>query len=272
MRKYTILAIIGATLLAALWLSPITQPAPSAQVLQFATPTPGPDGRIIYIVQAGDTCIRISLLTNVPVTELRTKNNLDEACSLIPGQELFIGFGGPSGGSPTPNLTLSPSRVTPSPTPLTGTAQVCVLLYDDQNGDSFYQETEPALAGGAVSLSQPDGSYSETETTIGGLSTPDAYLGVCFAEVPPGQYSLSVGIPDDFNATTALSSDLPVRPGDTSYLTFGAQSRTQIISDPEAGGRSPLVGLAGLVFLAAGGALGWYAWQARGGKRGPKLR
>ena len=271
MRKFTFLAVIGATLLAALWLSPFTQRAPSAQVLQFATPTPGPDGRIIYIVQPGDTCIRISLLTNVPVTELRAKNDLDEACTLIPGQELFIGFGGPSGGSPTPNLTSLPSRVTPSPTPLTGTAQVCVLLYDDQNGDSLHQETEPALADGAISLTRPDGSYSETETTIGGLSDTD-YMGICFADVPPGEYSLSVGIPDNFNATTALSYELPVNPGDQSYLDFGAQGRTQIISDPEAGGRSPVVGLAGLIFLAAGGALGWYAWQARGGTRRPKLR
>jgi hypothetical protein len=270
MRKSWFLIVIAGTVLVALWLSPYTATAPSAQVLQFATPTPGPDGRIIYIVQPGDTCIRISLLTNVPVSELRAKNNLDEACTLIPGQELFIGFGGPSGGSPTPAQTLLPSQVTASPTPPTGSAQVCVLLYDDQNGDSLHQETEPALAGGAVSLTKPDGSYSETEATKGGLSDTE-YMGVCFADVPPGKYTVSVGIPDNYNATTMLSTDLPVNPGDTSNLSFGAQGRTQVIRDPEAGGRSPGVGIGGLVLLVAGGALGWYAWQSRGGTRPRKM-
>lgn len=266
MRKVVFLFVIGGTLLAALWLSPYTGSAPSAQVLQFATPTPGADGRIIYIVQAADTCIRVSLLMGIPVTELRAKNNLDEACTLFPGQELFIGFGGPSGGSPTPDQTLSPSRATPSATPLTGTGQVCVLLYEDYNGDALHQETEPALAGGAISLVQTEGTYSQTGTTTGGLSDTE-YMGFCFPEVPPGGYTVSVGTPADYNPTTALSTDLAVLPGDQSYLDFGAQGETQIISDPEAGGRSPAIGLAGLIFLAAGGVLGWYAWQSRSGRR-----
>src|SRR5512135_3088811 len=117
MRRLWLLGVIGLTLLTALWLSPFVGRSTSAQVLQFATPTPVPDGKIIYIVEAGDTCIRISLLTGVPVTELRANNALDDACSLVPGQQLFIGYGGPSGGSPTPEQTLLPSQVTPSPTP-----------------------------------------------------------------------------------------------------------------------------------------------------------
>lgn len=270
MRKLLFLIIIGATVLLALWLSPYTAARPAAQVLQFVTPTPGPDGRIIYVVQPADTCIRVSLLMNIPVTELQAKNNLDEACTLFPGQELFIGYGGPSGGSPTPNLTALPSRLTPTPTPLTGTGQICVLLYDDQNGDALHQETEPALAGGAISVVQSDGTYSQTGETKGGPTDAD-YIGVCFADVPPGEYTVSVGTPAEYNATTGLSIDLKVSPGDQSYLDFGAQGRTQVISDPESGGRSPVIGLAGLVFLAAGGALGWYAWQARGGRK-PNLR
>jgi hypothetical protein len=270
MRKWLLLIVLGATALAALWLSPYTGRSPSAQILQFATPTPGPDGRIIYIVQPADTCIRVSLLTNIPVTELRAKNNLDEACTLFPGQQLFIGYGGPS-GSPTPNQTALPSLATPTATPLTGTGQVCVLLYDDQNGDALHQETEPALADGAVSLVQKDGSFSQTGVTQGGLSST-SYLGVCFPEVPPGQYTVSVGIPDNYNPTTSLSTDLAVQPGDQSYLDFGAQGKSPVLRDPEAGGRSPVVGLAGLIFLAAGGALGWYAWQSRGGRKPTGLR
>jgi LysM domain-containing protein len=270
MRNLLFLIVMGATALIALWLSPYTAARPAAQVLQFSTPTPGPDGRIIYIVQPADTCIRVSLLMNIPVTELRAKNNLDEACTLFPGQELFIGYGGPS-GSPTPNSTLSPSQVTPTPTPLTGTGQICVLLYDDQNGDALHQETEAALAGGAISVVQNDGTYSQTGETQGGSSDTE-YTGVCFADVPPGEYTVSVGTPDDYNPTTGLTTDLKLNPGDQSYLDFGAQGRTQLINDPESGGRSPVIGLAGLVFLAAGGALGWYAWQSRGGRKPSQLR
>ena len=50
--------------------------APKAQQTVFPTPTPGPDGRIIYIVQPGDTLWRVSAITGVPLDELRGLNNL----------------------------------------------------------------------------------------------------------------------------------------------------------------------------------------------------
>ena len=78
-----------------------------------------------------------------------------------------------------------------------------MLLYDDQNGDSLHQDTEPALAGGAVSLTNQDGSYTKSEPTQGGLSSTD-YMGICFTDVPPGSYTVSVGIPDNYNPTSRI--------------------------------------------------------------------
>jgi hypothetical protein len=97
-------------------------------------------------------------------------------------------------------------------------------------------------------------------------------MGVCFTDVTPGRYTVSVGIPDNYNPTTTLSYDLTVSPGDQSYLDFGAQGRTQVVRDPEAGGRSPAVGLGGLLLLLGGGALGWYAWRSRSAPRKMRLK
>ena len=62
--------LILAILLAALWFAgrsvigsaQIAQAAPAYQIPIY-TPTPGPDGRIIYIVKANDTLLGISLIT-----------------------------------------------------------------------------------------------------------------------------------------------------------------------------------------------------------------
>ena len=118
------------------------QASPSAQV-QFPSPTPGADGRILYIVQAGDSCFRIQALYGITVDTLRGLNpQLDENCTLVVGDELMLGIGGPAALSPTPgpSPTLEPPTVTP--TPPAGTTEICVLLYDDVNGDALRQETE----------------------------------------------------------------------------------------------------------------------------------
>jgi len=63
--------------------------APAAQVQTYATPTPGADGRIIYVVEEGDNCLRISLMTGVSMEYLRQTNHLDENCTILTGQQLI---------------------------------------------------------------------------------------------------------------------------------------------------------------------------------------
>ena len=48
------------------------------QVVTIPSPTPGPDGRILYIVQPNDTLLKISLLYGVPVDELRGLEQPDQ--------------------------------------------------------------------------------------------------------------------------------------------------------------------------------------------------
>lgn len=236
--------------------------APHAQ--GFVTNTPEPDGRILYIVVEGDTCSSVALLHGIGVAQLRQLNSrLDENCTLVIGQQLVVGLvsSGPTAG---PAPTLEPP--TPSPTPVGGTTIVCVLLFDDVNGDALRQETEFGIDGGAVSLTNLNGSYSQTLDTVStfdpDLLEPDRS---CFEEVPPGEYNVSVAIPDDYNPTMQVSYTLTVRAGDQASVDFGAQSKTVTVSDPDTsggGGRSAVLGIFGLLLLLGGAGLGYYAWRS----------
>lgn len=259
----SLLAVLLALALAAFALTLRALAAPVAQGEQFATPTPGPDGRIIYIVKAGETCISISLLTGVPVDYLRTTNRLDENCTLREGQELIIGVGGPAGATPTAGPAPTPTPGEPTPTPVSGTAQVCVLIYADVNGDGLRQETELGIAGGAVSVTSANGTYSQSRQTVAELD-PDTGEPVrtCFTDMPPGRYTISAAVPDLFNPTTVLTYTLEVSAGDTSYVGFGAQLKGQTESSPEPRGGSPLLGIIGVLLLLIGIGVALYAWRS----------
>jgi hypothetical protein len=246
-------------------------PAQASPVEQeFLSPTPGPDGRIIYIVQPGDSCYRIEVLYGITVDQLRGLNpQLDENCTLTIGSELMLGIGGPAALSPTPgpSPTLAPPTVTPTPPP--GTTEICVLLYDDVNGDALLQETELGIAGGAVSVSNTAGTFSETQTTVSEID-PDTLEPVqtCFADVPEGEYSVSVAVPPNYNPTVELTYTFSIKAGNIVFAAFGAQSQTETIAEPapengEGGRTSPVLGILGGLLLLGGLGLGWYAYQQR---------
>jgi LysM repeat protein len=222
--------------------------APDAQ-LQIYTPTPGPDGRIIYIVQANDTLISISLLTGVSIDELKGLNNLLNE-DIFEGQELLIGLAGPEETTPTPGPTPTPTTVLPTPTPKPGRGTLCILLFNDLNGDSIRQESEPSIPGGAISFGNRDSTVSETVDTGSGLDPQ------CFEEIPEGDYTITVAIPEGYNPTTVTNLELKLNAGDETYLNFGAQANSQTQAEqeiiPQDGGKSPILGIVGAFFLLAG--------------------
>ncbi len=195
--------------------------APAAQLTPFPTPTPGPDGRIIYIVQEQDTLWRISAITGVPLDTLRSLNKLGLNDSISPGQKLLIGLAGPAGGTATPGPSPTPTTIPPTSTPLIGTGDLCVLLYNDLNGDSVRQETEPSLPGGAINISSLDGQVSQTAPTDAG------YNPKCFQGLPEAEYNVTVAIPPGYNPTTVLSKRVKLISGDTTYVGFGAQANSE---------------------------------------------
>jgi hypothetical protein len=264
MKNKSVLAVLlflGGALL--LLMAQVPAAASTSDQAAFPSPTPGPDGRIIYIVQANDSCIRISLLYGVSVEYIRTSNNLDENCTIYEGQKLLIGVGGPSNPTETPGPSPTPTAVLPTPTPgVGGSAQVCVLVYDDANGDALRQTNEGAIAGAAISLTSTDGTYSQTITSVINPD-PTAYQGMCFDNVPPGDYNVSAAAPDGYNPTIDMSTTVSINPGDTASVDFGAQAKVVSVPDQPAAnqGPSPLLGIAGAALLLVGIGIGAYTWK-----------
>src|SRR6266542_5618826 len=250
-------------LLLALGISLPVAAAPNAQ--GFLTATPMPDGRILYFVQEGDTCSGVALKHGISVAQLRQFNSrLDENCTLPIGQQLIVGLAvlnAPTGG-PVPTLA-SPTVTT---TPVSGTTEVCVLLFNDMNGDALRQETEFGIDGGAVSLTNLNGSYSQTQNTTSAID-PDTGepSRACFSDVPEGEYNVSVAVPDSYNPTMLLSYTLTVKAGDRASIDFGAQSKTVTVSqqaDTQEGGRSSILGIFGFLLLLGGAGLGYYVYRS----------
>lgn len=244
----------------------ISLPVAAAPLLQgFVTATAMPDGRILYFVVQGDTCSSVALKHGIGVTQLRQFNSrLDENCTLTIGQQLVVGLIALNGPTAGPAPTLLPPTATP--TPVSGTTEVCVLLFNDSNGDALRQETEFGIDGGAVSLTNLNGSYSETEDTTS-AADPDTLEPVraCFLDVPAGEYNISVAVPDQYNPTMLLSYTLTVKAGDRASIDFGAQSKTVTVGEPEetqGDGRSSVLGIFGLLLLLGGVGLGYYAYRS----------
>src|SRR5690349_7418691 len=239
--------------------------ASAAPGAQFLTATPGPDGRIMYTVVEGDSCLQVALLHGITVPQLRQFNTrLDEDCTLTVGQQLVVGLAQAEAPTAGPAPTLPSPTVTA--TPVSGTTEVCVLLFNDMNGDAVRQETELGIEGGAVSLTNLNGSYSETQNTIAAVD-PDTLLPVrsCFVDVPSGEYNVSMAVPDDYNPTMLVSYTLTVKAGDRAEIGFGAQSKTITVSEPEdvqEGSRSSLLGIFGALLLLGGAGLGYYAYRS----------
>lgn len=244
----------------------ISLPVGAAPLAQgFQTATPQPDGRILYFVQEGDSCSSVALKHGIGIAQLRQFNTrLDENCTLTINQQLVVGLAVLEGPTPGPAPTSLPPTATT--TPVSGTTEVCVFLFDDMNGDALRQETEFGIGGGAVSLTNLNGSYSETQDTVSEIDpTLEEPVRTCFLDVPGGEYNVSVAVPDNYNATMLLSYTLTVKAGDRASIDFGAQSKTVTINDPaeqQEGGRSSVLGIFGILLLLGGAGLGYYAYRA----------
>lgn len=225
------------------------------------TPTPGTDGRILYTVLAGDTQWGIAAKFGMPVESLQNLNGWTGDEVLVEGQTILLGL-----ASQEPTPTVGPEGdVVATVTPQTvGTGSICVLLFDDVNGDAMRQETEFGIASGQASVNERTGLASRSEATQSGLDADGEPVRTCFADLPLGEYTVSVAIPDGYNPTTAPNTTIQIAAGQTQNINFGAQAKA--ISglnplSPEEGGRSPMMGLFGIVLLLGGAGLGFYTFQ-----------
>ena len=266
MKKLSVVFLLVAASCGALMIALISpaSAAPLAQLTPFPTPTAGPDGRIIYIVQSGDSLWRIAAVAGMSVDELRALNSLGVDAVIAPGQQLLLGLGGPSVQIPTQGPPPTPTSELPTPTPGVGSGILCVLLFEDVNGDALRQEEEPSLPGGAISISDLTGAVNITsDTPSGGISDalfpdPDELGFTCF-EVDKGEYNITVAIPDGYNPTTQLSNVILLNPGDETLIDFGAQPNTETLAEapiPVGTEPSPTLGIIGGALLLLGVGLG----------------
>ena len=239
-----------------------------AQPTQFKTPTPAADGRIFYIVQKEDTLWSIAAISGIPVEQLREMNSLRQNETISEGQRIYLGMGGPASFSPTPAATDAPPTSTPTPVPEKGTASLCLLLYDDVNGDALRQETEVGIPKGALSISSVNGEFSISKETEGSMAAQ------CFDNLQPGEYNISVAVPDGYNPTILTNYRITLKAGDISYVDFGAQSRSVPTAIPftqpedtsptsDSGGVIPILGIMGALFLLLGVGMAVYAVRLR---------
>ena len=247
-----ILALLFGLVMVALVLLAVDFPAAAAPLPQayYQTPTAGADGRILYTVKSGDSCTSISLLNNIPMDQLRKLNNITGAdCPVIVGQKLLLATVQTATAPAGPVPTTTPLQ--PSPTSYNGNASVCIMLFEDINGNAMPDAGENPLAGGAVSMTDRLGKVSLTGSTTGG---PDP---LCFKIVPEGDYNVSVAVPAGYNATTNTNYPLKVTAGDQTVLDFGAQVSAKAAPPPPSeGGYSPLLGILGGLLVVCGIALG----------------
>ena len=237
-------------------------PAPDAQT-GFVTPTPGPDGRVVYVVKEGDDLWTIAALSGKTLEELMALNGIQPGDYIIPGMQLVLGFGGPVEATAGPGAQPSPTSIPATPTPAFGTGQICVLLFVDLNGDARFEETELPLPEGEVSVIDVNGVVAGEQTTS---DVPEGY---CFTEIPNGDYNISAAVPVGYNPTTAMNVPIRLNPGDVQYVEFGAQPSAALGGDGGPGGqRSPLLGVVGLALLLAAGGLGYLA--SRYGRETPR--
>jgi hypothetical protein len=248
--------------------------SPAAPALQqaptpFPTPTPNEAGDIIYVVQPGDTAWRIAAIADISLEELYALNGLQPTDFLTEGTRLLLGKGGPTRPTAIPGAEPTATQIAPSPTPVEGTGQICGLLFEDSNGNAQLDSTEPALAGGQVSIADAGGGLAGESTTQAEPAGADL-TGSCFDGLEQGDYNVSAAVPEGFNPTTSMNAPVRLQPGETKYVEFGAQPSAALAGAAETGenGTSTLLGVVGVVFLLAAGALAYYA--ARWNRRSPR--
>jgi hypothetical protein len=189
------------------------------------------------------------------VEELRQLNNMGEEDALIAGATIVIGI---DTGVLATSQASHPAQ--PTPTAIIDSAAVCVLLYLDVNGDSVRQNDEIAMADGQVSVTEQNGLYNQQTATTYSLD------GLCFSDLPPGSYAVSMTLPPGYYRTTELEATLELSAGDKAFLNFGMSPNPEdeAHNPPPQSGIDPIL-LVGGVLLLIGAGVGAYAALANRG-------
>ena len=231
----------------------------------FITATPNEFGRIYYTVSENDFSLwDISAKTGIDLQEIYELNADISANdpTIFVGQKIVIAIQTPE-PTATPEGFVDTTNLEPTTIPEgPGTGNICVLLYEDTNGDAIRQDYETMMTEGAVSVSERNGRYTGAKNTIDDPDRDDEYS--CFNNLPEGNYTITMAIPDGYNPTKVLHTSIDLKAGEEIFYNFGAQQSSALIAEeisPAEGGRSTLFGLLGLGFILGGIGLGIFSFN-----------
>jgi len=201
------------------------------------TPTPRPDGSIVYVVQVGDTLSLISQKTGVPVEQIRALNasSIGDGYIIHVGQELVLSL-----PSKTPDPTSPPPPSEPeavAEASETGgeegagggaganNASICVLSFNDRNGDTFRDEVvEELLPNAQITLVNEGGIVSQYTTD--GFNEP-----YCFTGLTAGAYRVVQNPPPTYVTSGTTEQHVALTDGATINLAFG-NMRSEDAAEP----------------------------------------
>ena len=209
--------------------APTQPPSSGVPVGSIPRSTPAPDGSVVHIVSPGETLIGIAVTYEVSLDQIRQLNNLTSDVIYV-GQRLIIQPAQGAQPEPTAEPTAEggegeavaeapPEEEQPAEAPEAAEAEasgtICVMSYEDANGNGLREPDEPALAGFTFAVS--DGTQ-----TVGTYITDDSGTSYCFTDLPSGTYIVS-WVADNYTPTTDQTWAVSLAPGATVSREFGAQ-------------------------------------------------
>ena len=143
-----------------------------------------------------------------------------------------------------------------------GTGQICVLAFDDQNGNGVREADEPLLAGVGFTLADASGVKGSYKSD--GNSEP-----YCFGSLAPAQYTVQARATGGLEVTTVGQWAVPLSNGAQFDVMYGARKPEGDTAKPVTGGTTSaptsgsgmttlgriVLGVLGLVVLAGAGLL-----------------
>jgi len=130
--------------------------------------------------------------------------------------------------TPTPTSTATPT-LTPTLTPTPTTGAICVLAFEDLNGNGARDLGEGLLAGVVITVTDAIGQVVDEPYTTDGVSEP-----YCFTDLAPGFYTVSAQPPPEYILTTVGQRHALVLANTATEVKFGARSASTPTSTPTA--------------------------------------
>lgn len=242
-----------------------TQPPPAPTLgiapTPFLTPTPNASGQIVYVVQPGDSLVRIATIacgeTPECVERIKQLNGLSSNVISV-GQSLIIGpLNGntvvqptaqptsgviqpttdpnvgqpttdPNAGQPTadPGATAAPVEPTAAPVEVLPSPTLSPALGEGAICITLYNDANGNGILDAGEALVAGGGFvlrDQSANAIGTYTTTGVNEPYCFEGLASGTYQIASEVPAEYVATTRTTWDLTLAAGSTANVEFGAQ-------------------------------------------------